>query len=68
MYRCLSAIQSILGLPSVCAAVGQHVEEMQQGLEDMAQHLGHESPLIAAALRWALGRAVPLLYRACEHY
>ncbi|KAL4441005.1 hypothetical protein ABPG77_010436 [Micractinium sp. CCAP 211/92] len=33
------------------AAVGQHVDEMQQGLEAMAQHLGHDSPLIAAALR-----------------
>ncbi|KAL4457427.1 hypothetical protein ABPG75_012292 [Micractinium tetrahymenae] len=33
------------------AAVGQHMDEMRQGLQAMAQHLGPDSPLIAAALR-----------------
>lgn len=31
--------------------VGEHYEEMQQGLEAMRAHLGDDSPLIAAALR-----------------
>jgi hypothetical protein len=38
-------------LPCPSAAVGPHLEEMQAGLEGMQEHLGSDSPLLAAALR-----------------
>lgn len=37
------------------AAVGQHLDAMKAGLEAMQQHLGPDSPLLAAALRWVAG-------------
>lgn len=49
------AFLSTAPLHCVPAAVGQHFVEMESGLRAMEQHLGGDSPLVAAALRCAAG-------------